>query len=310
MGDVIFEARAASYTYDRASATPAVRDVDLTVSTSELVGIVGPNGSGKTTLLRLLLGAIAPSAGQTLAFGSPASQWRRRELARLVGVVSQREEPAFPLRVKQAVLFGRYPHMGALGAPSSEDMAAVEQALVRCDVANLSHRWVATLSGGEWQRVRIARALAQNPRALVLDEGTASLDIRHEMEVFELVSELVHEGHLAGLLVTHHVNLAARFVDRVVVMDAGAAVAVGKPTEVLTPEIFERVFGWPVGLVEWRGIPQFVPLRVEEKGEGGSGRGSVQRAVCNEQRATGSEQGVGHMRSGAEQEGREKGEQR
>lgn len=265
MGDVIFEARRASYSYDPAAAVPAVSGVDLTVSTGELVGIVGPNGSGKTTLLRLLLGSLAPSTGQALAFGSPATQWRRRELARLVGVVSQREEPAFPLRVKQAVLFGRYPHMGALGAPSSADIAAVDHALDRCDVASLSDRWVATLSGGEWQRVRIARALAQSPRALVLDEGTASLDIRHEMEVFELVSELVHERHLAGLLVTHHVNLAARFVDRVVVMDAGAAVAVGRPTEVLTPEVFERVFGWPVAQLDWRGVPQFVPLRAEER---------------------------------------------
>jgi ABC-type hemin transport system ATPase subunit len=101
----------------------------------------------------------------------------------------------------------------------------------------------------------------------VLDEGTASLDIRHEMEVFELVSELVHEGHLAGLLVTHHVNLAARFVDRIVVMDAGAAVAVGKPDEVLDPEVFERVFGWPVARADWRGVPQFVPLRLGERGD-------------------------------------------
>jgi iron complex transport system ATP-binding protein len=272
MGDVIFEARKASFSYDRAGAVPAVRDVDLSVSTGELVGIVGPNGSGKTTLLRLLLGALAPSGGQALAFGSPAAQWRRRELARLVGVVSQREEPAFPLRVKQAVLFGRYPHMGALGAPSREDVAAVDRALDRCDVKGLSNRWVATLSGGEWQRVRIARALAQNPRALVLDEGTASLDIRHEMEVFELVSELVHEGHLAGLLVTHHVNLAARFVDRVVVMDSGSAVAIGSPKEVLTPEVFESVFGWPVARTDWHGVPQFVPLRAGER-EKGKGEG-------------------------------------
>jgi iron complex transport system ATP-binding protein len=285
ISNVILEARGVSYTYDRAAAEPVVRGasttdgqtgphmavgaVDLTISTGELVGIVGPNGSGKTTLLRLLLGTLTPSAGQALAFGSPAAQWRRRELARLVGVVSQREEPAFPLRVKQAVLFGRYPHMGPLGAPTKDDLTVVDQALERCDVKSLSDRWVATLSGGEWQRVRIARALAQDPRALVLDEGTASLDIRHEMEVFELVSELVHEGQLAGLLVTHHVNLAARFVDRIVVMDAGAAVAVGKPEEVLSPQVFEQVFGWPVAQADWRGVPQFVALRRGEQGAGG-----------------------------------------
>ncbi len=272
MGDVIFEARRASYTYDRATNAPAVSDVDLTVSTGELVGIVGPNGSGKTTLLRLLLGSLAPNSGQTLAFGSPASNWRRRELARLVGVVSQREEPAFPLRVKQAVMFGRYPHMGPLGAPSVDDTAAVDHALERCDVTHLSDRWVATLSGGEWQRVRIARALAQSPRALVLDEATASLDVRHEMEVFELVTQLVHEGHLAGLLVTHHVNLAARFVDRVVVLDEGRTAASGEPDKVLTPEVFERVFGWPVARAEWHGMPQFVPLRASESGDDGTSK--------------------------------------
>ena len=264
MGDVIFEARDVSYTYDRAAGKPAVSGVDLTVSTGELVGIVGPNGSGKTTLLRLLLGSLAPASGQALAFGSPASHWRRRELARLVGVVSQREEPAFPLRVKQAVMFGRYPHLGPLGAPGAADIAAVNHALDRCDVMHLSDRWVATLSGGEWQRVRIARALAQSPRALVLDEATASLDVRHEMEVLELVAELVHEGHLAGLLVTHHVNLAARFVDRIAVLDEGRSAAGGPPADVLTPEVFERVFGWPVAGTEWHGVPQFVPLRPNE----------------------------------------------
>ena len=143
MGDVIFEARKASYSYDRAGAVLAVRDVDLTVSTGELVGIVGPNGSGKTTLLRLLLGSLAPSKGQALAFGSPAAEWRRRELARLVGVVSQREEPAFPLKVKQAVMFGRYPHMGPLGAPSADDVAAVDNALGLSRFRHGSHllRW-------------------------------------------------------------------------------------------------------------------------------------------------------------------------
>ncbi len=265
MGDVIFEARNASFAYKDTGNIKAVTDLNLTVQSGEIVGIVGPNGSGKTTLLRLMLGALAPCAGSVYAFGSPAAGWKNRELARLVGVVSQREEPAFPLKVRQAVLFGRYPHMGPMGAPSAEDEAIVERALARCDVAHIADRWVGTLSGGEWQRVRIARALAQSPRALVLDEATASLDVRHEMEVFELVSELVHEGHLAGLLVTHHVNLAARFVDKIVLLDGGVTAAVGEPTGVLTPEVFERVFGWPVAKNEWDGVPQFVPLRQRDR---------------------------------------------
>jgi iron complex transport system ATP-binding protein len=120
---------------------------------------------------------------------------------------------------------------------------------------------VSTLSGGEWQRVRVARALAQAPRALVLDEPTASLDIRHEMEVLELTAELVRQDGLAGILVTHHVNLAARYVDRVVVLDRGTARAIGKPADVLTRAVLEEVFEWPVAMREWEGVPQFVPLK-------------------------------------------------
>jgi iron complex transport system ATP-binding protein len=225
------------------------------------VGIVGPNGSGKTTLLRLLLGVLPPQAGRVALQGRDLADWDRRGLARLIGVVAQREEPAFPLRVRQAVELGRYPHLGPLATPGEADRRAVDDAMERCDVATLAQRWVGTLSGGEWQRVRVARALAQSPRALMLDEATVNLDIRHEMELLELVSTLVRSAGLGALLVTHHVNLAARFVDRIVVLDRGRAAAAGPPREVLTPAVLERVFQWPVAAVEFEGVPQLVPLR-------------------------------------------------
>ncbi len=132
---------------------------------------------------------------------------------------------------------------------------------------HLRDRWVATLSGGEWQRVRIARALAQAPHGLVLDEATANLDLRHEMEVFELAAELVRREAIAAVLVTHHVNLAARFGDRIVVLDRGAVSAQGAPADVLRREVLERVFEWPVEVEQWRGTPQFVPLKREETKE-------------------------------------------
>lgn len=264
MGGLILEAQGLAFRYP-APGVDAVQDVSLELRSGELVGIVGPNGSGKTTLLRLLLGVLRPAAGEVRVLGRPVGEWRRRELARVLGVVGQREEPVFPLHVREAVLFGRYPHLGAVGAPGPHDRDVVARALERCDVTQLADRWVATLSGGEWQRVRIARALAQEPRALVLDEPTANLDIRHEMEVFELVAELVNREGLAGLLVTHHVNLAARFADRIVVMDRGRARAVGEPPAVLTREILEEVFGWPVEVTMWRGAPQFVPLTTAAK---------------------------------------------
>lgn len=260
MDQLIFEARAVAYRYGGAQAD-AVADVSFGVRPGEVVGVVGPNGSGKTTLVRLLLGVLRPTAGAALVLGRPAAEWNRRALARVVGVVPQREEPTFPLRVREAVLFGRYPHLGALGAPRQHDRDVVARALQRADVAVLADRWVATLSGGEWQRVRVARALAQEPQALVLDEATANLDIRHEMEVFQLVSKLVHTDGLAALVVTHHVNLAARFADRLVIMDRGLARAVGTPRDVLTRETLERVFEWPVDVIDWDGAPQLIPQR-------------------------------------------------
>jgi iron complex transport system ATP-binding protein len=263
MDDVILEGSEIRYRYPGVDHE-AVAGVSLHVRQGEMVGIVGPNGSGKTTLLRLLVGVLRPQHGDVTIAGKAIGEWQRKELARTIGVVAQREEPAFPLTVGQAVLLGRYPHMGALAAPGPEDLAAVQSALERCDVAQLSDRWLATLSGGEWQRVRVARALAQAPRVLMLDEPTASLDVRHEMEVFELVSDLVHRDGLAGVVVTHHVNLVARFVDRVVVMEGGRAGVVGPPAEVLTREVLERVFEWPVAVSMWKGVPQFVPLRSVE----------------------------------------------
>ncbi|MFQ6046210.1 MAG: ABC transporter ATP-binding protein, partial [Gemmatimonadales bacterium] len=247
------------------AASDAVSGVSLEVERGQLVGVVGPNGSGKTTLLRVLLGVMRPVAGESSVAGRSVREWSRRELARTVAVVAQREEPVFPVRVREAVMFGRYAHMGPVGAARAEDRAAVQRALSRCDVTHLADRWVSTLSGGEWQRVRVARALAQEPLALVLDEPTANLDIRHEMEVFELVSALVRRDRLAGLFVTHHVNLAARFADRVVIMERGRVRAEGEPARVLTREHLEAVFDWPVEVTVWHGAPQFVPLRRDER---------------------------------------------
>ncbi len=260
MDRLILEARGATYRYPGA-AEPAVADAGFALGAGELVGVVGPNGSGKTTLVRMLLGVLAPDGGEVRVAGRPVADWSRRELARLIGVVVQREEPAFPLRVRQTVMLGRYPHLSALGAPRPADHEAVQSALERCDVARFADRWVATLSGGEWQRVRIARALAQEPRALVLDEATANLDLRHEMEVLELAAELRSRDRIAVLIVTHHVNLAVRFVDRLVVLDGGRIQAAGAPRDVLTRELLDRVFRWPVEIREWDGIPQIVPLR-------------------------------------------------
>lgn len=240
----------------------ALDDVTLRVAAGECVALVGPNGAGKTTALRALLGVVPLASGSASIMGRAVASWPRAELARQVGVVAQREEPAFPVTVRDVVAMGRYPHLGPWQRPGAGDDAAIERALRQTDIAALASRWVGTLSGGEWQRVRLARALAQEPAALLLDEPASSLDLRHEMELMETVVALVRERGLAALVVSHHLNVAARFADRLVLFAEGRAVADGLPPAVLEPQLLTTVFGWPVGTYRLDdGSPQLYPLR-------------------------------------------------
>jgi len=239
----------------------ALAGVSLSVEPGQFVAVLGPNGSGKTTLVRIALGALSPSRGSAEIEGRPAHSWPRQDLARLVGVVPQREDNLFPQRVRETVLLGRYPHLSMWGRERPEDHAAVQRALVACDVEQLAGRWLWTLSGGEYQRVRIARALAQEPKLLVLDEPGVSLDLKHEMGLFELVRGLVDTQGLGVLMITHDLNLAARFADSLLLLSDGRAVAAGAPAEVLTQDVVESVFAWPVAMQTIDGRPQMIPLR-------------------------------------------------
>ena len=236
-------------------------DVSLSAAAGEFVAVLGPNGSGKTTLVRVALGALKPDAGAATIGDRPAHSWPRQDLARLVGVVPQREDNLFPQRVRETVLLGRYPHLSIWGRERAEDHPAVDRALAACDATQLADRWLWTLSGGEYQRVRIARALAQEPKLLVLDEPGVSLDLKHEMGLFELVRGLVDTRGLGVLMITHDLNLAARFADSLLLLSEGRAIAAGRPSEVLTQEVVESVFAWPVSMQSVDGRPQMIPLR-------------------------------------------------
>lgn len=245
---------------------PTLERVRLAVPAGSFFAVIGPNGSGKTTLLRLLLGALRPDAGTIRYLQREVSQWPRVDLARRIGVVTQREELPFPIRVRELVAMGRYPHLGPWRRAGREDDLAVETALERCAVGDVAGRPVDQLSGGERQRARIARALAQEPSTLVLDEPTVSLDLAYEMAIFELLSGLCRDDGVTVVVATHNLNLAARYADRLLLLDHGRVAADGPPPEVLTRSILERVYQWP--LVEYpypgtgrdHGAPQVSPL--------------------------------------------------
>jgi iron complex transport system ATP-binding protein len=226
--------------------------VSIEAAAGRCTALLGPNGSGKSTLLRLLLGTRRPDAGRILLGERPLSDWSRRDLALTIGVVSQSEELAFPLTVAELVAMGRYPHLGPFRREREADRVACLCAMETCDVIHLRDRPVDTLSGGERQRARIARALAQEPRVLALDEPTLALDIRHEMEIFELIRDLA-AGGVTILLVTHNLNLAARYADSLVLLDGGSVAGRGAAAEVLNRDLLEQVYRWPLRITHHPG---------------------------------------------------------
>jgi len=259
--------RGVSFRYPEAGR-PALDGVSLEVQAGACTAVIGPNGSGKSTLLRVLLGTLRPDAGEVRLDDRPVAEWTREAIARQVGVVPQGEEAVFPVTVREMVAMGRYPHLGPWRREGDADRRAVERAMRRCDVGAFAARPISTLSGGERQRARVARALAQEPAALALDEPTAALDVAHEMAIFELLRDLGRAGTTV-LLVTHNLNLAARYADRLVLLDRGRIAARGAPAEVLARETVERVYGWPVRIDRHpgpgpdAGAPQVVPLSGE-----------------------------------------------
>lgn len=247
------------------SLRPALRDVSAAIPRGSFTAIIGPNGSGKSTLIRVLLGALRPDHGRALFEDRDVASYRRADLARHIGAVTQIEEMPFPITVRELVSTGRYVHLGAWRAETAHDRTAVHHALERCDITGLAERSINRISGGERQRARIARALAQEPSTLVLDEPTASLDIGHEMAVFQLLRSLTRAG-VTVLVATHHINLAARFADQLILLHEGSVATQGAVRQVMTRPTLEQVYGWPLhlfphpGAGDDQGAPQIAPV--------------------------------------------------
>jgi iron complex transport system ATP-binding protein len=228
-----------SFAYGR---TAVLQDLRLEIAPGSITGILGPNGTGKTTLVRLASAALRPTSGRVLLFGDDLETLSARERARRVAVVPQETHPVFEFTVDAIVRMGRAPHLGLLGIEGAQDRRIVGDAMERCDVASVAERSFRALSGGERQRVLLARALAQEAGILLLDEPTAFLDLRHRLAVYALLSGLNRDRGIAIVVVSHDINLAARYCDRLVLLRSGAVVADGTPADVLRPGPIGEVY--------------------------------------------------------------------
>jgi iron complex transport system ATP-binding protein len=229
---------------------PVVRDVSFDLANGEIFALIGPNGAGKTTLIRALNQTVAISSGSIKIENRNIADFSRREIARRIAVVAQENETKFPLTVLEFVLAGRFVHGRAFGWETGGDVNNARRALGDCELADLSDRLMNELSGGERQRVVLARALATGANVLLLDEPTANLDLAHQAMMFRLVRERCRSCDASAIVITHDLNLAAAFADRVLLLNEGRLFALGPPAEVLTAENIHEVFGVKVLLDE------------------------------------------------------------
>ncbi len=243
-------------------ARPVLREVSLSVAPGEVVGVIGPNGSGKSTLLRVITRLLPARSGRVLLGGRPVQSYGVAELARVVAVVPQGAVLPEGFTGLEVALLGRTPHLRLLQTESRRDVAIARAALARCDALHLADRRVGEMAGGERQRLLVARALAQQPRLLLLDEPTVHLDLTHQAALCALVVERCREDGLAALLVLHDLTLAAQFCDRLVLLGEGRVLAQGLPDAVLQPERLARAYGGPVSVLSHprTGRPVVVPV--------------------------------------------------
>jgi iron complex transport system ATP-binding protein len=239
-------------TMDEGGRTWTLDHLSFHVDTGEILGIVGPNGSGKSSLLRVLSGFLPAGEGEIRLGGLSIGKRSRIDVARLVAVVPQEYAQVFPFTVAETVLMGRFPHRTArwwsmgVGDETANDLACAQQSMVDTDVLPLAGRLVSDLSGGERQRVMIARALAQEPKILLLDEPTAFLDINHQIDICSLVARLRAERRLTVVLVSHDLNVASQYCDRVLMLKEGALCRIGAPDETIRPDVLRMVYGCDV----------------------------------------------------------------
>lgn len=232
----------------------ALRGVSLEVNAGEFVGVIGPNGAGKTTLLTIVNGLGKLVSGSVTVLEKPVNGTNHHELRKQVGYVAQVEiiDPRMPMSVREVVMIGRYGLLGLLHGPKKHDWAIVDDTLEMVGMTHLANRPIGHLSGGEQQRVSIARCLAQEPKLFLLDEPTASLDWKAQTEILEMVKRIHDMRHLTTLFVTHDLDALPHTCDRVVLMKDGLIIGDGSPDKLISTESLSRLYNLPLSIVEER----------------------------------------------------------
>lgn len=219
-----------------------LNDINLSIKKGEFVTILGPNGSGKTTILKLMSGSLKPQKGEVLFDGKNLNTFSKKETAKKIGFVPQATLSVFPFSIYEIVLMGRTPYLGFGGFEGQNDKEKIEEALELVEITHLKNKGINEVSGGEAQRAFIARALAQEPEIILLDEPNAHLDIKHQISVFELFKKFNEEKEITIVAVSHDLNLAGNYSGRIVLMQDGKIFGDGKGNDILTPENIKTVF--------------------------------------------------------------------
>ncbi len=247
MNAALIQAERASFAYDR---EPVLHDISLAIEAGEFVGIIGPNGSGKSTLLKLMSGHLNATGGRLSFQGQPMTGLAKKTLACNVAWVPQEHAMAFPFRVMEIVLMGRHPYVSPLRFETAEDHRVAEKALDLTGTRALAERRYDEISGGEKQRVMIAAAIAQDTPALILDEPTAALDLKFQVEIMSILKRLNRDENRTLVVALHDLHLASRYCHRLVLLDGGRIVRDGPTAQVLTREVLEPVYGISLTLLD------------------------------------------------------------
>ena len=248
------------------TSTPILKNINLNASPGEITAILGPNGAGKSTLLKCIAGLLKPKSGTILIDGRDVREFKREEIVKIVSYIPQDHSIRAVLTVFEVVLLGRIHSLS--WKVSDRDLEITLKTLKDLGIEKFASRYIDELSGGQRQMVFIAQALVREPKVLLLDEPVSNLDIKHQLEILDLIRKITNENNITTLIILHDLNLAARYADKIVVLRRGEIYANGKPEHVLTEKMIKDVYGVYAKVDNDDGIPQIIPLRPIKKGEG------------------------------------------